>query len=103
VSRASASARARIGPALADQLTGGMSGSVCAGAQSFGGSNADIGALSGCALLEFVQRGGINRDIQAHLGAVRIAVYAQRLARVEEVVQLVGGDLVVVHGYMMLV
>jgi hypothetical protein len=43
-----------------------------------------------------VQRLGIDRDVQAHLGPLRGTGGAQRFGVVEQAVELVGSDLVVV-------
>ncbi|MDP8910095.1 MAG: hypothetical protein M3N47_13490 [Chloroflexota bacterium] len=45
-----------------------------------------------------MQRVGVDRDVQSHLGAVHGAIDARRLSVVDELVELVRGDLVVVHG-----
>jgi hypothetical protein len=45
--------------------------------------------VSGCALFELTQRVGVDRDVQAHLGAISGGLGVQRLNLVEEVVELV--------------
>ena len=77
------------------------SGRVGTGSQSVGRGGAEIGPSGGGALLKLVQRVGVNGYVQPHLGALGRAADAQRLT--EQLVELVGGDLVVVHPYVMLI
>ncbi len=78
------------------------SGCLRAGPQRVGCYSVEVSALDGCPMLEFVQRLGIDRDVQAHLCAIGRAVGCERLGFVEKAVEFVGGDLVVVlHPYIM--
>src|ERR1035438_4696288 len=81
---------------------GNASGCLCAGPQRLGCYSVEVGALDGCPMLEFVQRLGIDRDVEAHFRAIGRAVGHERLRSVEKAIEFVGGDLVVVlHLYMM--
>jgi hypothetical protein len=64
---------------------------------------AEVYPLGGSALLKLVQRVGVDGNVQPHLSAVGGAVDAQCLGLVEQLVELVGSDLVVVHRYMMII
>src|SRR5436190_1786168 len=79
------------------------SGGACTGSQGVGCGGVEVGSLGGGSLLELVQRFGVNRDVEAHLGAVSRMRDLQSLGVVEQVVELGGGDLVVGHGYMMMI
>lgn len=75
------------------------SGSVRALAQRAGGGRVQVGALRRGSQLQLVQRLGIDGDGQTHVGRPVGSTGIEGRGVVEEVVELLGGDLVVVpHG-----
>ena len=80
----------------------GQSGRVGTGSQRVGRRGVEVGPLGGGALLKLVERVGVDGNVQPHLSARGGAVDAQRFGLVEQLVEFVRGDLVVAHGYMML-